>query len=95
MKRNKNSYFITIILFFFSLFFLSNANANENKYFLTLKNIKANLRQGPSFEYPIKLIYKKKYLPVIILDKSGPWRNIKDFENNTGWIHIVLLSKKK
>ena len=30
MKRNKNSYFITIILFFFSLFFLSNANANEN-----------------------------------------------------------------
>ena len=53
------------------------------------------MRQGPSFEYPIKLIYKKKYLPVIIIDKSGPWRKIKDFENNTGWIHTVLLSKKK
>ena len=95
MKRNKNSYFITIILFFFSLFFLSNANANENKYFLTLKNIKANLRQGPSFEYPIKLVYKKKYLPVIIVDKSETWRKIIDFENNSGWIHISQLSKKK
>ena len=95
MKKNKNNYFISIILFFFFLLFFSNIYANEKKEFLTLKKNEANLRQGPSFEYPIKLIYKKKYLPVLILDKSGPWRNIKDFENNTGWIHVVLLSKKK
>ena len=95
MKKNKNNYFVPIILFFSFLLFFSNINANENKEFLTLKKNEVNLRQGPSFEYPIKLIYKKKYLPVIILDKSGPWRNIKDFENNTGWIHVVLLSKKK
>ena len=31
----------------------------------------------------------------MILDKSGPFRKIKDFENNTGWIHVALLSKKK
>ena len=95
MKKNKNNYFISIILFFFFLLFFSNIYANEKKEFLTLKKNEVNLRHGPSFEYPIKLIYKKKYLPVIILDKSGPWRNIKDFENNTGWIHVVLLSKKK
>ena len=95
MKKNKNNYIIYVILFFLFLPFFSNANANENKKILTLKKNEVNLRQGPSFEYPIKLIYKKKYLPVIILDKSGPWRNIKDFENNTGWIHVVLLSKKK
>ena len=95
MKRNKNNYFIPIILFFSFLLFFSNIYANEKKEFLTLKKNEVNLRHGPSFEYPIKLIYKKKYLPVIILDKSGPWRNIKDFENNTGWIHVVLLSKKK
>ena len=63
--------------------------------FLSLKNTEVNLRQGPSFEYPIKLIYKKKYLPVIILDKSGTWRKIIDFKNNSGWIHISQLSKKK
>jgi len=95
MEKNKNNYFVLIILFFSFLLFFSNIYANEKKEFLTLKKNEVNLRQGPSFEYPIKLIYKKKYLPVIILDKSGPWRNIKDFENNTGWIHTVLLSKKK
>ena len=95
MEKNKNNYFVLIILFFSFLLFFSNIYANEKKEFLTLKKNEVNLRQGPSFEYPIKLIYKKKYLPVLILDKSGPWRNIKDFENNTGWIHVVLLSKKK
>ena len=95
MKKNKNNYFIFIILFFSFLLFLSNINANENKEFLTLKNIEVNLRQGPSFEYPIKLIYKKKYLPVIITDKLETWRQIKDFENNSGWIHISQLSKRK
>jgi SH3-like domain-containing protein len=62
---------------------------------LSLKNNEVNLRQGPSFEYPIKLIYKKKYLPVIIIDKSETWRQIKDFKNNSGWIHISQLSKKR
>ena len=82
-------------LFFLLIFFANLSFANEDKIFLSLKKNEVNLRQGPSLEYPIKLIYKKKYLPVIILDKSGPFRKIKDFENNTGWIHIALLSKKK
>ena len=93
-KRNKKNLNF-IIYFFFILFYFSYTLADENIIFLSLKNSKVNLRQGPSFNYPIKLIYKKKYLPVIILDKSGPWRKTKDFENNTGWIHIALLSKKK
>ena len=95
MEKNKNSYFVIIILFFFFFLAFSNTSANENKEFLTLKNIEVNLRQGPSFEYPIKLVYKKKYLPIIIIDKSETWRQIKDFKNNSGWIHISQLSKRK
>ena len=82
-------------LFFLLIFFANVSFASEDEFFLSLKKNEVNLRQGPSMEYPIKLIYKKKYLPVIILDQSGPFRKIKDFENNTGWIHIALLSKKK
>ena len=89
----KNKYFL--ILLFFTLFFFNKSIADENKEFLSLKNNEVNLRMGPSFRYPIKLIYKKKYLPVIILDKSETWKKIKDYENNTGWIHISQLSKKK
>ena len=95
MKKSNKYYLILLVLFFSILFFLQDSFAKDDINFLSLKKNEVNLRQGPSFEYPIKLIYKKKYLPVIILDKSGPWKRIKDFENNTGWIHTVLLSKKK
>ena len=95
MKKNNESYLFLILLFFSILFFNVKSFAIENTFFLSLKNNEVNLRLGPDFEYPIKLIYKKKYLPVIILDKSETWRKIKDFENNSGWIHISQLSKKK
>ena len=71
-----------------------NTFANE-EYFLTLRNEKVNLRQGPSFDYPIKIFYKKKYLPVLVQERSDNFRKIRDHENNTGWIHISQLSKKK
>ena len=67
----------------------------EDDYFRTLRNDKVNLRQGPSFEYPIKIIYKKKFLPILIQDSSDNFRKVRDHENNTGWIHISQLSKKK
>ena len=79
-----------IVIFYFIFNFLAG-----EEYFLTLRNEKVNLRLGPSFDYPIKIIYKKKYLPVLIKEKSENFRKIKDHENNTGWIHISQLSKKK
>ena len=72
-----------------------NVLSADNKYFLTLRNDVVNLRQGPSFDYPVKIIYKKKYLPVIIKDKSENFRKIIDHEKNSGWIHVSQLSKKK
>ena len=81
---------ILLLLFFFT----SNLFASE-AYFLTLRNDEVNLRQGPSFDYPIKIIYKKKYLPVLIEDKSNNFKKIRDHENNTGWIHVSQLSKTK
>jgi len=66
-----------------------------DEYFLTLRNDKVNLRQGPSFDYPVKIFYKKKFLPVLIEDKSDNFRKVRDHENNSGWIHISQLSKKK
>ena len=95
MRKNNKHYLIIFVLFFLILFFFPKSFANESKKFLSLKNNEVNLRQGPSFEYPVKFIYKKKYLPVEILDKSETWRKIKDFENNSGWIHASQLSKKK
>ena len=73
MKKNNFCY---LILLFFSIFIFTNSFADSIN-FLSLKNNEVNLRKGPSFEYPIKFIYKKKYLPVVIIDESETWRKIK------------------
>ena len=85
-----------IIFFLFFLFFgFSELAHTKDEYFRTLRYEKVNLRQGPGKDYPIKIFYKKKFLPVIIQDSSDNFRKIRDHENNSGWIHISQLSKKK
>ena len=86
---------ILILIFCFSFLLVNNTLGNEKDYFLTLKYNKVNVRQGPSSEYPVKFIYKKKYLPVKIIDSKDNFRKIIDLKNNDGWIHTSQLTKKK
>ena len=86
---------LRIIIIIFNILFFESICFAKDEYFLTLRYDKVNLRQGPSREYPVKIFYKKKFLPVLIQDKSENFRKVKDHENNTGWIHISQLSKKK
>ena len=83
---------LSILLLFV---FQSSALANENYYFLMLKNNEVNVRYGPSFDYPIKFIYKKIFLPVKVIDKKENFRRIIDHKKNSGWIHWTQLKKSK
>ena len=49
-----------------SIFVFNSYSFSKDKYFQTLRNDKVYLRQGPSKEYPIKIIYRKKFLPLLI-----------------------------
>ena len=84
-----------IIIIFFFLNIFTNCIAIENNHFLSLKNNKVNVRYGPGFDYPIKYIYKKKFLPVKIIDKKENFRKTIDHKKNSGWIHISQLKKSK
>jgi SH3-like domain-containing protein len=84
-----------VIFIFFILLNISVNSYGKDEYFRTLRNDTVNLRQGPSFDYPVKIFYKKKFLPVLIQDKYYNYKKIKDHENNTGWIHVSQLSKKR
>ena len=88
-------FYINKILFFYFIILIGSISFADEGYYLTLRNDKVNLRQGPSLNYPIKLVYNKKFLPILIKDKSGNFRKVIDHENNSGWIHISQLSKKK
>ena len=87
MLRN-NFILITIILFLLQIPFAY----SENK-FLSLKKNKVNVRYGPSFEFPVKFIYKKINLPIKQIDKKENFRRIIDHKNNSGWIHVSQLKK--
>ena len=77
-----------LITFIFLLF--SSATLSE-EIFLSLKKDKVNVRYGPSFESPIKFVYKKINLPIKQIDKKENWRRIIDLKNNSGWIHRSQL----
>ena len=83
--------FKKVIIIFFSLFFFSIADAED--IFLSLKKNKVNVRYGPSFEFPIKYVYKKIDFPIKQIDKKENFRRIIDIKNNSGWIHVSQLKK--
>ena len=60
-----------------------------------LKNNTVNVRYGPSFEYPVKYIYKQKFLPLQVIDKKENFRKVIDHMKNSGWIHISKLKKSE
>ena len=80
-----------IFICFFFIFCFSSAQGNE--IFLSLKKDKVNVRYGPSFEFPVKYIYKKINLPIKQIDRKENFRRIIDLKNNSGWIHISQLKK--
>ena len=84
----KNNLIVLVLTIIF--FQISYADNEEN--FLSLKKSKVNVRYGPSFDFPIKYIYKKKNLPIKQIDKKENFRRIIDLKNNSGWIHISQLS---
>ena len=83
--------FKKLLIIFFFLNLPTETIAEE--IFLSLKKNKVNVRYGPSFESPVKYIYKKVNLPIKQIDKIENWRRIIDFKNNSGWIHWSQLKK--
>ena len=65
----------------------------SEEIFFSLKKDKVNVRYGPSFESPIKYVYKKVNIPIKQIDKKENWRRIIDSKNNSGWIHWSQLKK--
>ena len=84
---------ILIILFF--VLVPSSVIADKVNYYVSLKYNKVHVRYGPSRNSPIKYIYKRKYLPLKVIDKKEHFRKIIDLKKNSGWIHKSQLIKSK
>ena len=70
----------------------SPARAAELPRFVSLKSDLANLRVGPGRRYPIDWVYKRRGLPLLVLQHFDQWRWVRDHEGTKGWMHRALLS---
>ncbi len=55
-----------------------------------------NVRQGPSVEHAKLWVYDGQAgLPVEVIAETESWRQIRDSENDVGWVHAPLLSRDR
>ena len=85
--------FISIIIFSYSSTAdIGKETGLEIPRYVSLKSDDANIRVGPSKNYPIAIKYIKKNYPLKVLDEYQEWRKVEDFKKNLGWIHKSLIS---
>ena len=89
--------FILVLISIIIFSQVSNANIGnetglEIPRFVSLKSDDANIRVGPSKNYPIKIKYIKQNYPLKVLEEYEEWRKVEDFNKNIGWIHKSLIS---
>ncbi len=63
--------------------------------FVSLKFESTNLRVGPGTKYAVSWAYKRKGLPVEVIQEFDRWRRIRDAEGTTGWVLHSLLSSSR
>jgi SH3-like domain-containing protein len=63
--------------------------------YASLKFKEANLRVGPGTKYAVSWSYRRKGLPVEIIQEFGNWRRIRDVDGTTGWVLHSLLSSRR
>lgn len=68
------------------------AQDRELPYWATLRYDEVRMRVGPSEEYPIEWVYKRKGLPVKVVRVREGWRLVEDPEGTQGWIASSQLN---
>jgi len=63
--------------------------------FVSLASSKVNVRVGPGKRYPISWVYVRSGWPVEVIAEYELWRQVRDVEGETGWIHSSLLSNRR
>lgn len=59
--------------------------------FASLRADEVNMRTGPGLRYPIEWVYRRRNLPVEIVDEFETWRRVRDWEGTVGWVHQSML----
>ena len=90
--------FHRIILGFAALVLLgvpAQAQDREVPYWASLRYDETNLRVGPSKEYKIDWVYRRKGLPVKVVRVLEGWRLIQEPDGTRGWVAQRQLNPER
>ena len=75
----------------------SAASAQDKKppYWASIASGEAMMRTGPGRNYPGVWLYKRRDLPVRVLQIYPNWRKIEDPDGEKGWMLVTLLSDRR
>lgn len=60
--------------------------------YVSLRSDDINVRRGPGRAYRRDWVYRRRGLPVLIVEEYGDWRRIVDAENSGGWVYHSLVT---
>jgi SH3-like domain-containing protein len=63
--------------------------------FVSLRSSEVNMRAGPGLQYPIEWVFRRLDLPVEVIAEHRTWRQVRDWQGTTGWIHERMLSGRR
>lgn len=73
----------------------ASAQDREVPYWASIKATELNMRVGPSEDYKIDWIYRRKGLPVKVIRMMEGWRLIEDPDGTQGWVVARLLTLER
>ena len=73
----------------------SQSQTREVPYWASLRAEEVNMRVGPSRDFPIEWVYKRKGLPVRVIRVQEGWRLVSDPDGEEGWIVARLLNPQR
>lgn len=53
------------------------------------------MRTGPGTQFPIKWVYQRAGLPLMIVDEFDHWRKVRDWQGVEGWMHSSMLANRR
>jgi SH3-like domain-containing protein len=63
--------------------------------FVSLRSDEVNLRVGPGENYPIEWIFKRRDMPVEIIEQFQNWRRVQDWQGDEGWVLDRMVTAKR
>ncbi|MFV0643106.1 MAG: SH3 domain-containing protein [Sphingomonadaceae bacterium] len=71
------------------------AQEREVPYWAAMRAGEVNMRVGPSEDYKISWVFKRKGLPVKVVRVKEGWRLIRDPDGEQGWVVARLLKPER